>query len=500
MTLESRYKQNILVVDHDRAICQALNAFLSREGYTVMEAYSSEEALTLCEAGVRPDLVLIANDLPDQDGLTTCCYLKTLSDNLDLLVILLVDDIPDNVIVDQIFAAGVADYLVKPLHPKLVTRRVRWLLESHNVYASMQIREHYQSMSRLAGVYAYEIYLTPDNEPITIWSTEGLQTITGFDLSELGHNKWHRFVHPDDIPIMGHHLDILLRGKQHVAEFRVHTVEGQIRWLRNHGYPVVDDAAKRVLYIYGVTQDMTRIKQNEETFRQQAAELQARNEDLDAFAYSVAHDLKNPISSIMGFASLMQKYYDRMDTPAVLEYLDLIMDSGYQLKEMINALLVLAGVSKMSAVEFANLDMHVLVENVQRRLTMMIRETSAKIILPETWPVAVGYAPWVEEIWMNYISNAMKYGGKPPIVELGGNSESENTVRFWVRDNGNGLTREQQERLFTPFTRLDQVKVEGHGLGLSVVQRIVERMGGAVGVHSEVSAGSVFSFTLPAPN
>ena len=130
----------------------------------------------------------------------------------------------------------------------------------------------------------------------------------------------------------------------------------------------------------------------------------------------------------------------------------------------------------------------------------MIEETKAQLIIPDIWPEATGYAPWVEEIWMNYISNAMKYGGAPPVVELGGEAVSKKTVRFWVRDNGGGLTTEEQARLFTPFTRLNQAKVEGHGLGLSVAQRIAQRLGGKVRVDSKPGAGSVFSFTLPVAN
>ncbi|MBC7869758.1 MAG: sensor histidine kinase, partial [Chitinophagaceae bacterium] len=113
------------------------------------------------------------------------------------------------------------------------------------------------------------------------------------------------------------------------------------------------------------------------------------------------------------------------------------------------------------------------------------------------WPLAAGYAPWVEEVWTNYLSNALKYGGKPPSIELGADEQPDGMVRFWVRDNGNGLTPEEQTRVFTPFTRLNQVKVEGHGLGLSVVQRIVDKLGGQVGLESSVGQGSIFSFTLP---
>ncbi len=111
--------------------------------------------------------------------------------------------------------------------------------------------------------------------------------------------------------------------------------------------------------------------------------------------------------------------------------------------------------------------------------------------------MALGYGPWVEEVWANYLSNAIQYGGRPPRVELGATEQADGMVRFWVRDNGPGLTPEEQARLFTPFTRLDQVRAKGHGLGLSIVRRIVEKLGGQVGVESEVGRGSVFTFTLP---
>ncbi len=120
-----------------------------------------------------------------------------------------------------------------------------------------------------------------------------------------------------------------------------------------------------------------------------------------------------------------------------------------------------------------------------------------EISLPDTWPVALGYAPWIEEVWANYMSNAIKYGGQPPRLELGATRQVDDMIRFWVRDNGPGLTPEDQEALFTPFTRLDQVRATGHGLGLSIARRIVENLDGQVGVESEPDQGSLFYFTLP---
>jgi signal transduction histidine kinase len=105
-------------------------------------------------------------------------------------------------------------------------------------------------------------------------------------------------------------------------------------------------------------------------------------------------------------------------------------------------------------------------------------------------------------VWFNYISNALKYGGERPRVELGvevkdAADAASNMACFWVRDDGPGIAPEDQARLFTPFERLGQARTEGHGLGLSIVQRIVKRLDGEVGVDSRPGGGSTFYFTLP---
>lgn len=135
---------------------------------------------------------------------------------------------------------------------------------------------------------------------------------------------------------------------------------------------------------------------------------------------------------------------------------------------------------------------------VRERLVFMVEEYKAEIILPRHWPVASGYEPWLEEVWANYISNGLKYGGTPPRLELGATEEADGMIRFWVRDNGPGLLPEKQAVLFTEFIRLSQLQVEGHGLGLSIVQRIISKLGGRVGVESELGKGSTFYFILPA--
>src|SRR6185503_8577969 len=105
--------------------------------------------------------------------------------------------------------------------------------------------------------------------------------------------------------------------------------------------------------------------------------------------------------------------------------------------------------------------------------------------------------PWVEEVWVNYLSNAMKYGGEPPNLQLQSEVLPNGMVCFSVIDNGAGIDNDAQAILFTEFTRLDQARAEGHGLGLSIVRRIMDKLGGDCGVESIPSEGSQFYFTLP---
>ncbi|MFW5748310.1 MAG: PAS domain-containing protein [Chloroflexota bacterium] len=363
--------------------------------------------------------------------------------------------------------------------------------------AIQQSEERHRIISETISDYAYSYIVQPDGTLRKDWSTAAFHEITGYTFEEMDANGWQRLIHPADSGIAKARFMRLLQGEVDISEFRIITKSGEVRWLRDHGHPVVDEQQGRVVHIYGAAQDITERKHFEAQLQQQAEELRTRNEELDTFAYTVAHDLKNPISSMMGFASLVRNYSSRMSEESIKEYLSLILESGYQLKEIINALLLLAGVTKDENAEIIELDMQMIVDDAKRRLAALIEEKQARILMPEEWPSAAGYGPWVAEVWTNYLSNALKYGGEPPAIELGAERESDEMVRFWVRDNGRGLTDEEQQRVFTPFTRLNQVKIEGHGLGLSIVQRIVQKLGGEVSVYSEVGQGSTFSFTLP---
>jgi two-component system sensor histidine kinase/response regulator len=235
---------------------------------------------------------------------------------------------------------------------------------------------------------------------------------------------------------------------------------------------------------------------SEAALREQSAELQSRNEELAAFAHTVAHDLKDPLAVILATSDAIVHITDLTDEELRV-YLQQIDSTAHRMNDMIDNLLLLSELRDSEA-PIGPLDMGEIVERIEARLGYLIRQHQAHVSKPQSWPPAFGYGPWVEEVWANFISNAIKYGGRPPIVELGTARRPDGMIMFWVRDNGQGLALEAQANLFTPFSQAGPIHTPGHGLGLWIARRIVEKLGGEVGVETEIGRGSLFFFTLPA--
>ncbi|MBI5692330.1 MAG: HAMP domain-containing histidine kinase [Verrucomicrobia bacterium] len=221
-------------------------------------------------------------------------------------------------------------------------------------------------------------------------------------------------------------------------------------------------------------------------------------DELDAFAHTVAHDLKNPLATLLGRLGLIEMTLEQASPESLRRSVVEASVAASRLGAIIDELLLLAGVRREHA-PVQPLDMGALVTEARDRLEDLLRRTECTIEMPAGWPEAVGVGSWVVHVWTNYLSNAAKYAGPKPRISLGAEPRADGrTVRFWVQDRGPGLDLATQARLFVPFTRITSVRARGHGLGLSIVRRIVEKLGGTVGVESQPGAGSRFWFELPA--
>ncbi|MEK7989550.1 MAG: hybrid sensor histidine kinase/response regulator [Thiotrichaceae bacterium] len=243
---------------------------------------------------------------------------------------------------------------------------------------------------------------------------------------------------------------------------------------------------------------LARVSAHLEVHKLQAILVQ-RNAELETFSRMVAHDLKNPLNAVINLTEMIADDCEQnsdVNKTKALSRLRWVSQAGQQMMNIVDALLLMAGIAQNKNVDIDVVNMNQIVDEViQQRLLYMIEEHHAEIIQPPSFPTALGYAPWIHEIWANYISNAIKYGGHSPKLQLGATPLEDGMVQFWIKDNGRGLSDEEQKKLFKPFTRLHDG--DGHGLGLSIVQQITERLGGKVGVESQLEQGSRFYFTLP---
>ncbi len=253
-----------------------------------------------------------------------------------------------------------------------------------------------------------------------------------------------------------------------------------------------------------VAHEVEQTRHQSEIYQLKNVELQQQIDerliaDLDAFSSMVAHDLKSPLSVITANAELIVRDENTTLSAYSSEYLKDLLQMGYKMGRVIDDLLTLAGVRRAD-IAIAPVTMESIVCGARKRLATLIKKENATLIVPDEWPAALGHAGLVEEVWANYISNALKYGGDPPVVELGATAQPDGMICCWVQDNGDGINPDQQHRLFTEYTRLDRTCTNGHGLGLTIVKRIVNRLGGDVGITSTgiPGEGCRFTFTLPA--
>lgn len=237
-----------------------------------------------------------------------------------------------------------------------------------------------------------------------------------------------------------------------------------------------------------------------DSLRQSTLELQERNAELNAFGHTVAHDVQNMISRVAGFSQYLLDEVERSEGPIDPQQIQhparIIVRDSTKMSKVIDALLLLSAV-RGAEVSFSVVDVAAIFKETLERVADQIEASGGEITFYSNWPLAVGYGPWIEEVWFNYITNGLKYGGSPPILKAGADLQETGMVRYWIADNGPGIADKQKQRVFRPFTDYSQRKEAGYGLGLSIVQRIITKMNGSVGVESHVGDGSCFYFTLP---
>jgi signal transduction histidine kinase len=227
-----------------------------------------------------------------------------------------------------------------------------------------------------------------------------------------------------------------------------------------------------------------------------AAELIASNKQLEAFVYSIAHDLRAPLRAMQGFSTMLIKEVTGLDGTAK-DYAGRINKSAQFMDSMLMDLLAFSAVSQKN-LELTSVSLESVVESVLLGLEKEIQDKGARIETSGPWHSVVAHKSTLAQVVLNLIINALKFVAPDvfPIVRLRSEDRAE-FIRIWVEDNGIGIAADHQDQIFRLFTRLDGAKYEGTGIGLAILDKGVELMRGRVGVESSLGQGSRFWFELP---
>jgi signal transduction histidine kinase len=316
-----------------------------------------------------------------------------------------------------------------------------------------------------------------------------------------------KYVHPDDREAVSNSIqEVLKEGENYDFEYRLHWADGRIRWAQALAR-VFRDAQGKAVKMTGVVMDITENKEAaakilrmnqelEERVRQRTAELEASNKELEAFAYSVSHDLRVPLQGMYGFIEiLLQSPLDDQTR----RYVQRIRRSAERMSALIDDLLALSRVTRLKLVR-AEVDVTSLVLRVLKDRRTSDRDRYVETHIEPT-RVAQADERLVRVAIENLVGNAWKYTGhtKVPLIQFG-SIPWEGQEVYFIKDNGAGFDMEKAEKLFHPFQRLhSEREFTGTGIGLATVARVIQRHGGSIWAEATVNEGATFFFTLDRP-
>lgn len=287
------------------------------------------------------------------------------------------------------------------------------------------------------------------------------------------------------------------------SEFRVGPKEDKSRWVAAMGR-CFHNGSHRML---GVTMDINERKKGEElleaTVAQRTAQLQDTIEELEAFSYSISHDMRAPLRSMRSFADILNEECGQDLKPEHREYLRRIAASGQKMDQLIQDILTFSRVTR-SELHLEPVNLNHLVLGILECYPNL-QPPHASIVIRDELPLVIGNAAALTQCFSNLLGNAVKFvpGGVLPSIQIWAEVQApcgslDPRVRIQIKDNGIGISQMEQGKIFGIFQRVSK-KYDGTGIGLSIVRKAAERMGGQVGVISEEGAGSTFWLDLPLP-
>ena len=330
-------------------------------------------------------------------------------------------------------------------------------------------------------------------------------------MPDVRHYDWVRFIHPDDREnFLKNYLEALGQHRAFEEEFRFRRHDGEYRWMKSSGHPRMGPDGKFIGYV-GVTADITDIVKAQEVLQQRhdelerlvaerTAKLHETIGELEAFSYSISHDMRSPLRAMQGFAdALLEDYRELLDAKG-RDYLERIARASKRLDSLIQDVLAYSRITKgeiaLRPVDLERLIAEILPDHPE------FQPPRANIILEKPLHRVIGHEAYLTQCITNLLGNAVKFvaPGVTPQVRIR-SERLEDKVRVWFEDNGIGIAPSHFERIFQIFGQVHGGKqYGGTGIGLAIVRKASQRMGGGAGVESELGKGCRFWIMLDAAN
>ena len=496
----------ILITEDEIMVARDLEQRLHKFGYQVADIVDTGEEAVQKAATLHPDLVLMDIRLRgEMDGIAAAVQIRSAYKTPVVFVTAHAD-------LGTLERAGMSEpfgFLVKPFEEHALHAAIETAFYRHRAENRLRDMERWLATTLRSlgdGVIATDeteriTYLNPVAERLTGW---GLHESLGAPFTTI-----FRAIHAGNRqPIADPVQRALLEGL--VISLDGDTLllaqDGRERPIDDSAAPIRDDNGKTtgavVVFRDATLRVQTEAEQRrlnemlDQRVQDRTAELAAANKELEAFSYSIAHDLRAPIRAINGFAQILAEQTQGGLEEGESRLLEVITNSSKKMGEMIDGFLALTGTGRHS-LNLKPVDMAALVRDLVDALRAAKPQADARFEVGPL-PEAIGDPVLLRQVWSNLLDNALKFSAarQPALITVGARQADEGVVYF-VRDNGVGFDMAYHDKVFGVFQRLHHAdEFAGYGLGLATVQRIVHKHGGRVWAEAEPDKGAAFYFTL----
>jgi PAS domain S-box-containing protein len=375
--------------------------------------------------------------------------------------------------------------------------------------AQTRLYEAEERFRNLAGNIEEAFWVSDPRSSTLLYINPAFERIWGHSRAALYQNPslWLEAVVPEERERVRTNYSERAMSGTYDETYQIMRPDGSQRWIRDRGWPVYDEG-EQFEYIVGIAEDITQRRQTMDALASLNADLEQRvgdrtqalvevNRELDAFAYSISHDLRAPLRSMQGYADALVEDFGESLGSEGQHYTKRIAAAAMRMEELIQDILAYSRLAK-DEVSVRPESLDAALDQVLTDLAATIANTGAKIRVKRPLPEVQSNRSVLQQVLSNLVVNGLKFvkPGEAPNLSIYA-ERWLGTVRLWIEDNGIGIAPEHQHRIFDPFHRLHGIEAYvGTGIGLAIVRRAMTRMGGSCGVESEPGQGSRFWIEL----